>query len=104
MVAGTGSSWNLTGKVRTQRGTISAPSASGAMNVTDGPTTGSGAAEVAEAGAFTVTTNEPVATSPPESVTEQATVVVPSGSTEPTAGAHVGVGSGSSSASVAEIA
>ena len=50
----------------------------------------------------TVTLKLPLALRPPPSVTEHATVVVPSGSTDPGAGEQLGVGSGSSSASVAE--
>jgi hypothetical protein len=50
----------------------------------------------------TVTSNVPLSPRPPESVTEHATVVVPSGRTSPAAGLQVGTGSGSSSASAAE--
>ncbi len=39
----------------------------------------------------TVTVNEPVAVRPPLSVTEQLTVVVPSGKTDPEAGLQFGV-------------
>lgn len=47
-----------------------------------------------------VTVKEPEAVNPPESVTEHPTVVVPMGKVLPEAGAHMGVGSGLSSASV----
>jgi hypothetical protein len=49
----------------------------------------------------TVTLNEPVVVSPPESVTEQLTLVVPIANVAPEAGVQVGLGSGLSSASVA---
>src|SRR6478609_8960433 len=48
-----------------------------------------------------MTSNESLALSLPLSVTEQLTVVVPSGSTSPIAAEQVGLGSGESSASVA---
>src|SRR4029079_10199360 len=49
----------------------------------------------------TVTTNEPVVVRFAESVTEQATVVWPKENVVPDAGVQVGVGSGSSSTSLA---
>ena len=50
----------------------------------------------------TVTMNWPSSVRPPLSVTEQDTVVGPSGRVVPGAGAQTGVGSGASSASVAD--
>ena len=50
----------------------------------------------------TRTVKLPVVVMPPVSVTEQLTVVLPRANVEPDAGEHDGVGSGSSSASVAE--
>ena len=44
----------------------------------------------------TVTVKEPDADCPPESVTEQLTVVVPNAKMDPEMGEHDGVGSGSS--------
>ena len=49
----------------------------------------------------TVTAKLPLTAIPPLSITEHVTLVVPSASTVPAAGMQVGVGSGSSSASVA---
>ena len=49
----------------------------------------------------TVTVNAPVVVRPPPSVTVQLTVVAPSSKKDGLAAEHVGVGSGSSSASVA---
>jgi len=48
-----------------------------------------------------VTVKDPLADNPPESVTEQLTVVVPTGKSDPDDGEQVGVGSGLSSTSVA---
>jgi len=50
----------------------------------------------------TRTVKEPGVVAPKVSVTVQLTVVSPSGNVDPEAGLHVGVGSGSSSGSVAE--
>src|SRR5688572_23672117 len=50
---------------------------------------------------LTVTSKPPVVVSPPRSVTEQDTWLVPRGSVLPLAGVQVGTGSGASSGSVA---
>src|SRR5438552_4125930 len=49
----------------------------------------------------TLTRNDPLSCNPPLSVTEHWTVVMPITKVEPEVGAHVGVGGGTSSASLA---
>jgi hypothetical protein len=68
-----------------------APAADVASATRSSETVGLGATE-----STTLTTNDPVASAPLESKTEQCTVVAPSGKNDPDAGAHVGVSGPSS--------